>query len=59
MDHLYQLAIVVRGNFAPGLLAGEPRLQMPKRMVTEVIETVTTAQQRQTSTLECDRLPIL
>jgi len=56
MDHLYQLATVVRDNFAPGLLTDEPRLQAPKRMVTEMIETVTAALQRKTPTLERDQL---
>ncbi|HEY9175482.1 MAG TPA: Na/Pi symporter [Verrucomicrobiae bacterium] len=56
MDHLYQLAVVVKDNFAPGLLADEPRLQMPKRMVTEMIELVSAAMQRRTPTLERDQL---
>ncbi|MBE0543028.1 MAG: Na/Pi cotransporter family protein [Verrucomicrobia bacterium] len=55
-DHLHQLAVVVKDNFEPGLLIDEPRLQMPKRLVTEMIETVTAAMQRQAPTLERDQL---
>lgn len=56
MDHLYQLAMVVRDNFAPALLADKSRLQMPKRMLSELIEMVTAAMQRQSPTLERDQL---
>ncbi len=56
LDHLQQLAVVVKEDFEPGLLADEPRLETPKRLVTEMIEAVTAAIQQQTPTLARDQL---
>jgi phosphate:Na+ symporter len=55
-DHLHQLAVVAKDDFDRDSLTDDPRLQMPKRMVAEMIETVTAAMQRQTPSLERDQL---
>ncbi|MFO1515211.1 MAG: Na/Pi symporter [Verrucomicrobiota bacterium] len=56
LDHLHQLAVVVQDEFEPGLLADESRLEMPKRLMMEMLETVTAAMRRKTPTLERDQL---
>lgn len=48
LDHLSQLAVVVKNNFDPSLLNGERRLQEPKRTVLEMIETTAASLRRQT-----------
>lgn len=47
LDHLNQLMVIVKNNFNPSLLNGEQRLQEPKRMVLEMVETAAATLRRQ------------
>lgn len=56
LDHLNQLAGVVKNNFEPSLLNGEQRLQEPKRTVLEMVETAAASLRRQAPAPERDKL---
>jgi phosphate:Na+ symporter len=56
LDHLNQLAFVVKNNFEPSLLIGEQRLQAPKRTVVEMVETAAASLRRQAPAPERDKL---
>lgn len=56
LDHLHQLAVVVQDDFEPGLLAADSRLETPKRMLMEMLETITAAMRHNAPTLERDQL---
>ena len=56
LDHLNQLAVVVKNNFEPSLLNGEQRLQEPKRTVLEMVETAAASLHRQAPAPERDKL---
>lgn len=56
LDHLNQLAVVVKNNFEPSLLNVEQRLQEPKRTVLEIVETAAASLRRQAPAPERDKL---
>ncbi len=56
LDHLNQLAVVVKNNFKPSLLNGEQRLQEPKRAVLEMVETAAASLRRQAPAPERNQL---
>jgi phosphate:Na+ symporter len=56
LDHLNQLAVVVKDNFKPSLLNGEQRLQEPKRTVLEMVEAAAASLRRQAPAPERDQL---
>lgn len=56
LDHLNQLAVVVKNNFKPSLLNDEQRLQQPKRTVLEMVETAAVSLRRQTPSPEREQL---
>lgn len=56
LDHLNQLAVVMKNNFEPSLLNGEQRLQGPKRTVLEMVETAAASLRRQAAAPEHDKL---
>ncbi len=56
LDHLNQLAVVVKNNLEPSLLIGEQRLQEPKRTVLEMVETAAASLRRQAPAPERDKL---
>jgi phosphate:Na+ symporter len=56
LDHLNQLAVVVKNNFEPSVLDGEQRLQEPKRTVLEMVETAAASLRRQAPAPERDNL---
>jgi len=56
LDHLNQLAVVVKNNFEPSVLDGEQRLQEPKRTVLEMVETAAASLRRQAPAPERDKL---
>ncbi len=59
LDHLTQLAGVVKNNFDIALLNGEPRLQEPRHAVLEMIRTTGASLRRQTPASERARLQAL
>lgn len=56
LDHLNQLAVVVKNNFKPSLLNDEQRLQQPKRAVLEMVETAAVSLRRQAPAPEPEQL---
>lgn len=56
LDHLNQLAIVVRNNIDASLLNREPLLLEPRRMVLEMVDRTAASLRRQEPAEECDRL---
>jgi phosphate:Na+ symporter len=56
LDHLNQLAVVVKNNLEPSLLIGEQRLQEPKRTVLEMVETAAASLHRHAPAAERDKL---
>ena len=56
LDHLNQLAVVVKNNLEPSLLIGEQRLQEPKRTVLEMVETAAASLHRHAPAPERDKL---
>ncbi len=56
LDHMHQLAVVGKNNCETALLAREPRVQAPKRMVMEMFESVVTALRQRVPTLGRERL---
>jgi phosphate:Na+ symporter len=59
LDHLNQLAAVVKNNFKPSLLSGEQRLHGPKGTLLEMVETVAASLRRQALAPERDKLKVL
>ena len=47
LDHLNQLAVVVKTNLEPSLLDGDRRLEEPKRVVREMIEVAASSLRQQ------------
>jgi phosphate:Na+ symporter len=56
LDHMHQLVVVGKNNFESALLAGEARVQAPKRMVMEMLHSVMTAMRQRVPTLGRERL---
>jgi len=56
LDHLNQLAGVVKSNFDPALLNGDQRLQEPKHSVLEMVVAAAASLRRQAPAPERDKL---
>lgn len=59
LDHLNQLAMVVKTNFNPSLLNGENRLKKPKETVLEMVDLTTVAVREQAPAAQRHRLQTL